>query len=247
MKNVLLNLNNISLRDTFHDFSISFIENYTTSISGPNNCGKTTLIRILAGIDKIDNIDITNNGTIQYVIPEQITFMFPKAINELEYLQESVDTNIKQQLIKELKISKSLSKYTQELSRYEIIKIQLLICLLKRPNILLLDDIYKGLSKMEIELIKKTLYKYKKNNDLTIIQTVSELTNSLDSDYLYIIKNSKIILEGNPLEVISHDNIINKAGLSLPFLVDLSVKLKDYNLIDNIITDEKELVEELWK
>ena len=51
--------------------------------------------------------------------------------------------------------------------------------------------------------------------------TTSDLNETLYSDYLYIINDSKIIIEGNPIEVLEKDNIINKAGLNLPFMIDL--------------------------
>ena len=69
----------------------------------------------------------------------------------------------------------------------------------------------------------------------------------LISYYLYIIGNKKIILEGKPLEVLEKDNILNKVGLNIPFMADLSVKLKDYDLIDSIILDKDRMVNILWK
>ena len=91
------------------------------------------------------------------------------------------------------------------------------------------------------------LHKYQEENNLTIIQTSINLEDSLTTDYLYIINNGEIALEGKPIEVLTNDNIINKIGLNLPFMVDLSVKLKDYDLLDKIILDKDRMVEELWK
>ena len=42
------------------------------------------------------------------------------------------------------------------------------------------------------------------------------------------------------------ENILNKIGLSLPYMADLSVKLIDYDLLDNIENDIEELVRKLW-
>ncbi len=248
MNKPIIELKNINLNSTFQDFSISFNKNTITSISGPNNCGKTTLIRILAGIIDIDSIYLNKkkyssysikeiNETIQYIIPNEITFIYDRVENILDY-----DSN--SELIKKLKLSKIKSKKIIDLELSELIKLKLLICLNNNPQVLLLDDIYKYLTKEDINIVKKVLKDYK---NLTIIQTVSDLTDSLDSDYLYIINNSQIILEGEPLEILQNDNIINKIGLELPFLIDLSVKLRDYELVSRIITNEKELVEEIWK
>ena len=70
---------------------------------------------------------------------------------------------------------------------------------------------------------------------------------NLQSDYTYIISNKQITLEGIPSEVLEKDNIINKAGLELPFMMDLSVKLRDYDLIKDIELDMEKMVNNLWK
>ena len=75
----------------------------------------------------------------------------------------------------------------------------------------------------------------------------SSLEHSLKSDYLYVINESKIMIEGNPKEIIEKDNIMNKAGLNLPFMIDLSVKLRDYELINSIEQDKDRMVDLLWK
>ena len=55
------------------------------------------------------------------------------------------------------------------------------------------------------------------------------------------------MLYGEPITVLSKDNIINKAGLDIPFMIDLSVKLKDYNLLNKIELDKERLIDTLWK
>ena len=55
------------------------------------------------------------------------------------------------------------------------------------------------------------------------------------------------MIEGNPKEIIEKDNIMNKAGLNLPFMIDLSVKLRDYELINSIEQDKDRMVDLLWK
>ena len=83
--------------------------------------------------------------------------------------------------------------------------------------------------------------------NLTIVYTTDNLEETVNSDYLYILSSGEIILEGAPLKVLEKDNILNKLGLDLPFMIDLSVKLKDYDLIDSIEQDMDRMVDILWK
>ena len=64
---------------------------------------------------------------------------------------------------------------------------------------------------------------------------------------MYILDEGKVALEGIPLEVLEKDNIINKIGLNIPFMIDLSVKLRDYDLIEDIELDKNRMIEKLWK
>ena len=61
-------------------------------------------------------------------------------------------------------------------------------------------------------------------------------------DEVYITPAREILFEEE-----QRDNIINKTGLSLPFMVDLSVKLRDYDLISNINLDKNRMINEIWK
>lgn len=64
---------------------------------------------------------------------------------------------------------------------------------------------------------------------------------------LSILDEGKIIKEGDILTVLNDDSMLNKLGFRLPFMIDLSLKLKYYNLVDKIILNQKEMVEMLWK
>ena len=82
--------------------------------------------------------------------------------------------------------------------------------------------------------------------DMTVIINSLRLEDVIETDRIVIISNSRIILEGNPIEVLQRDNILNKAGIKVPFMIDLSVKLKDYNLIDEVELDMNRMANKLW-
>ena len=41
--------------------------------------------------------------------------------------------------------------------------------------------------------------------------------------------------------------VVSTIGLNIPFMIDLSVKLRDYDLITDIETDYDRMIEALWK
>lgn len=135
----------------------------------------------------------------------------------------------------------------ESLSEEDIIKLQLAQAIISNPKILLIDDLSPIFNKQELLEITNILKDINKSHEITIIMITSILECNLQSDYTYIISNKQITLEGIPSEVLEKDNIINKAGLELPFMMDLSVKLKDYDLIKDIELDMEKMVNNLWK
>ena len=115
------------------------------------------------------------------------------------------------------------------------------------PQILFLDDICEELEKKEKKEIINLLRTLQLETGVSIVMSTSNLNIALESDYLLIIDEKKILLEGNPLSIIEKDNVLNKIGLELPFMVDLSVKLRDYNLVEKTELDIDRMVDNIWK
>lgn len=254
----------LTYKNIFNDFSLGIEENKFITIAGPNNCGKTTLLRML------DNqIEVNNTFTlydmkledykltdlyqiIKVIIPGEINYVTNTLEEELNYYLEQLNlskeekTSRYKKVIKELKLSKYQSSNLDELDIKETIKAQLALALIYNPNIIFIDDISVYFDKKELDAIIEILKQYQQDKT-TIVLITSSLEVALQSDYLYVINESKIMIEGNPIEIIEKDNIMNKAGLNLPFMIDLSVKLRDYELVDCIEQDKDRMVDLLWK
>lgn len=245
----IIEINSFSDDKLFENLNISVEKNTITTISGSNSCGKTTLMRILNREVITDNTILLNNinindytikdytNLIQAVIPLEIVFNEKTLEKELSNIE----------LVKGLRIKSILNKDISTLTIKEKVLAQLAIAIDNKPEVLLLDNIFIYFNDKEKEDIFNFIRKFQKKNNLTVLLTTIDLKDSLYTDYLYIIGNKSIVLEGKPLEVLEKDNVLNKVGLNIPFMADLSVKLKDYDLIDSIILDKDRMVDILWK
>ena len=259
---VILNINDLKYKNIFNNLSIYIEKNKITTISGKNNCGKTTLIRILRREIKLDsNIILYGKNLNEYkpdeylkivrsVIPKEIIFIENTLEEELSFQSELLDKDKRifmNYIVKGLKIKRMLNKEINTLSTSEIVLAQIAVALINHPDILLLDNIDNYLDLKELENVYNFLRDYRDKFGLTVIMTTIDLNQSLYSDYLYIIDEGRTLLSGEPITILQRDNLINKAGLNLPFMVDLSVKLRDYELITKLTLDMNRMVEELWK
>lgn len=267
MQNNVIEIDNLSLPYSFQNFNLSIERNKLTAITGSNNCGKTTLLKCILGQIFTDNTIYIFSQQLEYyritelniiiksIIPHEYLFMEETPLQELKFSlnKSELSYEIKQKkikdIIKKLKLTKIQNKEINNLSETEKIKVELAKVLLQEPKVLLLDDIFLNMKKQDKENIFDILREYQDNLDLTIIMTTSNLEDCLNSDYMYVIDKNTIVLEGKPVDVLEKDNILNRVGLELPFIIDLSVKLRDYDLINDIdlTIDIDRMVEELWK
>lgn len=245
----IIEINSFSDDNLFENLTISVEKNTITTISGSNSCGKTTLMRILNREVITDNNILLNNKSINdYTIREYISLVQTVIPLEIVFKEKTLEKELNNKdLVKGLRIKSILNKDISTLTIKEKVLAQLAIALDNKPEVLLLDNVFIYFSNKECEEIFTFLRNYQKKNNLTVVLTTINLRDSLYTDYLYIIGNKKIVLEGKPLEVLEKDNILNKVGLNIPFMADLSVKLKDYDLLDSIVLEKDRMVDILWK
>lgn len=262
----LLEITNLCYQNLFENLSFKVEQGKFITISGGNNCGKTTLIRILGGQIPIEKtIKLLGMHIEEYpqnlwkeitgtVIPQDsVEFLFKTVEEELNYAihlfkkTEEEKKETYKEIIKKYKLTKFQKKNPNDVS--EFIKIKLLIAkqLLGSPQVLFLDDICEELEAKEKKEMINLLRTLQLETGISIVMTTSNLNIALESDYLLIISEKKILLEGEPLSIIEKDNVLNKIGLELPFMVDLSVKLMDYNLVEKTELDIDRLVDNIWK
>ena len=248
---------NLYYHNLFANLSLCIKKNSFSVLAGPNNCGKTTLIRILnRELITEEDIEIMDqeiniypidfySKLVSCIIPME---KIPQEINIEEELHlYSQNTKEIEAILKGLKIKKIIRKKIKDLPSKEFILYQIATTLIQKPSIILIDTISSYFTKKEMKDILSFLKEYQEARKITILYIARDLEESLIADDLYIMNEGKIALQGKPLEVLEKDNIINKIGLSIPFMIDLSVKLKDYDLIDKIELDKDRLVDKLWK
>lgn len=245
----IIEINNFSDDKLFENLNINVEKNTITTISGGNSCGKTTLMRILSREIITENNILLNNKSINdYTISEYTNLIQTVIPNEIIFAENTLEKELKNiNLVKGLRIKSILNKNIKDLTIKEKVLAQLAIALDSKPQVLLLDNVFIYFNDKEREEIFTFLRNYQKKYNLTVVLTTIDLRDSLYTDYLYIIGNKKVILKGVPLKVLEKDNILNKVGLNIPFMADLSVKLKDYDLLDSIILEKDRMVDILWK
>ena len=104
---------------------------------------------------------------------------------------------------------------------------------------------YNVLNNLDNEGLTK-LFNFLRNNNILFINATNDMELVLYTDYLIICDEENIIVEGSTLEVLKNEKLLKRIGIHLPFIVELSLLLNDYGLVDNIYLDKESLVDKLW-
>ena len=198
----IIEINNLNYLNIFDYLSMNVEKNSFLTISGPNNCGKTTLLKILnRKIKTSESISILDKNLnerkidehtkiVQMIIPKEIIFLEKTLEEELYFLAEGTDKEKIEYinfLASNLKIKSLLSKNVKSLTSKELVEAQIIISLINNPEILLIDNIDYYFTKKELDNIFNFFNIYREKYGLTLIITTMNLELSLYTDSLYII------------------------------------------------------------
>lgn len=257
----ILKIENLNYKNILNDLNLTLKDKKINILVGSNSSGKTTLVKAILNlinytgsiifmdelIDKKNKKGFIKNIGVISDFSELISDnVFENLLTPLINLDIDIDSakQMIYQLSKKLDIEDLLFKNTNELSYLEKKMVLLSKSVLNEPKLIIIDD--------SLEVLDS----YYRNKFLNYIQSLKKstilfITN--DSKYFYLahniffIKNGKIIHELNKKNMFDDEKLYLKNGSTLPFEVELSNKLKSYDLVDDIYVDFSELVNKIWK
>lgn len=191
------------------------------SLLGPSGCGKTTLLRIISGFEHPDNGEIILNkqnitNMKPYNRPTNLLFqsyaLFPhlSVYQNISYgLQREKLSNIEiekrvNSIIEKTSLHGLKSRRPNELSGGQKQRVALARCLVKEPQILLLDEPLSALDKSLKEKMKIELKKIQKDFNTTFIMVTHDQDEALVlADKIAVMNNGEIIQVDSPKKLYS--------------------------------------------
>jgi ABC-2 type transport system ATP-binding protein len=177
---------------------------------GPNGAGKSTLLRIISGVIKADNGQVTVDGEFVYdepLVKKRILFL----ADEPFFLHQSTLREMKE-FYKIFYPSFDEAMYTKLLNNFPIpenekinnfskgMKRQtgLILALSVNPDVLLLDESFDGLDPVMRLTLKRFISREILNRDMTVVISSHNLRELEDiCDQIALIDNRKVVMSGD--------------------------------------------------
>lgn len=230
------------------------------SILGHNGSGKSTLAKLLVGLlqpnqgeiyidDELiteDNVqDIRKKTGIVFQNPDN-QFVGVTVRYDIAFGLENKQMDSKEMEAKVLEyatfvgMEDFLDKEPHTLSGGQKQRVAIAGALAMQQEVLILDEATSMLDPKGTIDIVNLIKKISEDKSKTIITITHDLALASKSDYLYVLNEGNLILEGTPLEVFKEEELLKSSHLEIP--LSLSV----YNEISKEENIDKKLVEELW-
>lgn len=110
------------------------------------------------------------------------------------------------------------------------------------PKCIVLDESTAMLDPRGRKEVMDTVKKLNKDDGITIISITHYMEEALEADYIFVMENGHVRMQGTPKEIFSMEEEIEEMGLKLPQICQLAKALRDAGMeIPMGITSEEEL------
>ena len=256
----------------FEHLSFIIENNGMLAILGHNGSGKSTIAKLIVGLLTptsgkilIDDEEV-NDDTIDR-IRQKMGIIFQNPDNQFVgvTVKDDIAFGLENHQIPRKEMIEQIDKYAKLVDMQEYLeynpenlsggqkqRVAIAGILAMSPSIIILDEATsmldprgrKEINELVRELKKQNNMTYKLKNELnkTIITITHNLEEAVIADRVIVLNNGKIVLDGNPKNVLKEKSVLEASGLKLLDCLDLIDELK------NKTYNNKEKIEEaLWE
>lgn len=179
----------------FDGFTKTFLPGKIYAVTGESGCGKTTLIRMIAGLEKKDYGRSILNGKNVTKASKDVFLMHQKPVN-FEWKSAIANVLISldvpnyedfvraKEILAELNLEEHAEKFPYQLSGGQQQRVALARALFLNPDVLLLDEPTSALDSKTTELVIKKIKEFKENEKIVIMVTHNENVASIADEII---------------------------------------------------------------
>ena len=214
--------------EALHDINFTIEDGQFFVLLGPSGAGKTTTLRCIAGLEKIDNGSILFNDESvtedqpasrdvcfvfqqyslypHYSVYENLAFPLRSPMRKLP--EEEIKTKV-ESIANMLKISNKLNNKATQLSGGEMQRVAIGRALVREPNLYLMDEPLSSLDAKLRESLRVELKNIQTNLNSTILYVTHDQAEATTlADKIGVLKEGHLVQIGTPEEIYENPNSI---------------------------------------
>ena len=214
--------------EALHDINFTIEDGQFFVLLGPSGAGKTTTLRCIAGLEKIDNGSILFNDESvtedqpasrdvcfvfqqyslypHYSVYENLAFPLRSPMRKLP--EEEIKNKV-ESIANMLKISNKLNNKATQLSGGEMQRVAIGRALVREPNLYLMDEPLSSLDAKLRESLRVELKNIQTNLNSTILYVTHDQAEATTlADKIGVLKEGHLVQIGTPEEIYENPNSI---------------------------------------
>ena len=263
VKNLIYEYKNIdSVRRAVNNLNIQIQKGQFIVVLGHNGSGKSTFAKHLnaiftptSGTVLIDGLDTKNDNKV-FEIRQKCGMVFQNPDNQIvaTVVEDDVafgpeNMGVPSQEIRKrvddalsvVRMSEFATKAPHLLSGGQKQKVAIAGIIAMKPDCIILDESTSMLDPRGRKEVMSTVKKLNKEENITLIHITHFMEEAVDADYIYVMEEGEIVLEGTPKEVFVNIEQLQNLGLDVPPMTLLCNELKkqDIQISQDILTVEE--------
>lgn len=232
---------------TLNDVSFKIPQGKWTSIVGHNGSGKSTIAKLMVGIETAQQGDITFKSTTLTEttlndIRKQIGIVFQNPDNQFvgSIVKYDVAFGLENNAIPkeemEVRVHEALQQVNMldkaeyepsSLSGGQKQRVAIASVLALQPSVIILDEATSMLDPEARNDLLQLVKQVQCENDITIISITHDLTEAIGADHVIVMNEGQVYQEGTPHDIFNEAENLEQIGLDLPFAMKINQLLND--------------------
>lgn len=251
--------------DAVHNVSFSIEKGQYCTIVGHNGSGKSTVAKLITGLLEkksgeilIDGLELNEENLRS--IRNKIGIVFQNPDNQFigSTVRDDIAFGLENHCVEQEKMDDIINEFSHRVGMEKYLnseptrlsggqkqRVAIAGVLAMHPEIIIFDEATSMLDPQGKAEIKKVIMDLHNEKDLTILSITHDIDEVSTSDYVLVLDEGKVVMEGTPKKVFEQEDKLKETQFDLPYTMKLAKELDKLGVhVTNKMTMEG-MVEEL--